>query len=192
MFRAKGWDVLLLTEPIDEFMLPSLHVQYKGKSLEAVDRGDIDADSDKPVEGSEQYQELFKFLKTRIPEVSDIRLSRRLKESASCLVADGAAMGANYERILQKMGRLDENHESKRVLELNGEHPTVIAIRELYGKNADDPRIENYRRLLYEEAVIAEGSKLKDPTAFARRINELIALTLGNTSKSGVKGKAEA
>ncbi len=176
-YRAKGWDVLLLSETIDEFMLPSMR-QYKDKSLKAVDRGDADEDAKKPVEGSEKYEDLIKFLKTRISEVSEIRLSRRLKESASCLVTDGAAMSANYERILHKLGRLGEGHESKRVLELNGEHPAVAGLRDLYARDANDPRVENYGRLLYEEAVIAEGSKLKDPTAFARRINELIAATL--------------
>ena len=62
----------------------------------------------------------------------------------------------------------------RRILELNGEHPAVVALRELYEKNAEDPRVEMYGRLLYEQAVIAEGSKIKDPAAFARRINELL------------------
>ena len=70
--------------------------------------------------------------------------------------------------------------ESKRVLELNGEHAAVKGLRDLYAKNSNDPRLEAHARLLYEQAVIAEGSKLKDPSAFAKRINELIAKDLGN------------
>ena len=57
---------------------------------------------------------------------------------------------------------------------VNGEHPAVVALRELYTKTPDDPRVEQYARLFYDQAVIAEGSKVKDPTAFARRINELL------------------
>jgi molecular chaperone HtpG len=75
---------------------------------------------------------------------------------------------------MQRMGRADEAAGSRRILELNGEHPAVEAMRDLYEKNAEDPRVESYGRLLYEQAVIAEGSKVKDPTAFARRINDLL------------------
>ena len=95
------------------------------------------------------------------------------------LVADGAAMSAHYEQLLRRMNR-EGPAESKRVLELNGEHPAILALRALFEKNPGDPRIETHGRLLYEQAVIAEGSKLKDPAAFAKRINELLAKDLGN------------
>lgn len=177
VFRAKGWNVLLMTDPIDEFMIPSLR-EFKGKKLAPVDRGDLDKSVvPEPPAGSDAFKGLFDFLKTKLPEVSDIRLSSRLKQSASCLVADGAAMSAHFERLMKRMNRESEG-ESKRVLELNGEHPAVTSLRNLFLKNADDPRIETHGRLLYEQAVIAEGSKLKDPTAFASRINDLIAKDL--------------
>lgn len=86
-------------------------------------------------------------------------------------------MSANFERIMRRMNRESEG-ESKRVLELNGEHPAVIALRDLFEKNRSDPRLETHGRLLYEQAVIAEGSKLKDPSAFAKRINDLLAKDL--------------
>jgi molecular chaperone HtpG len=178
VFRAKGWNVLLLTDPIDEFIMPSLG-NFKGKKLVAVDRDKLDesvAPPERPAE-SEQFKSLFDYLKSAIAEVSDIRLSTRLKESASCLVADGAATSAHFERLMRRLNREDEV-ESKRVLELNGEHPTVIALRDLYAKNPQDARIASHGRLLYEQAVIAEGSKLKDPAGFARRINELLAKDL--------------
>ena len=66
------------------------------------------------------------------------------------------------------------NH-TKRVLEVNPEHAAVVAMRELHEKKPDDARLEAYTRLLYDQAVLAEGSKVKDPSAFARRINELLA-----------------
>jgi molecular chaperone HtpG len=172
-FRGRGWDVLLLTDPVDEFMTASLH-QYRDKPLKAADRGDLEPKGDtKKPETSDRYKALFEALKAKLPEVADVRLSSRLKESAACLVADEHGMTAHMERLLQRMGRADEG-ASKRVLELNGEHPAVEALRKLHEKDANDPRIESYARLLYDQAVIAEGSKVKDPLALAQRINELL------------------
>ena len=178
VFRAKGWNVLLMTDPIDEFWLPTFG-KFKDKELTPVDRGELDEQAKEKPATSPEFATLFAFLKGKIPEVGDIRLSTRLKESASCLVADGAAMSAHMERLMRRLNRGGEE-ESKRVLELNAEHPAVTALRDLYAKNPQDPRIETHGRLLYEQAAIAEGSKLKDPAAFARRINDLIAKDLQN------------
>jgi molecular chaperone HtpG len=79
------------------------------------------------------------------------------------------------ERLLRRIGRGPAVPESKRILELNPDHPAVAAVRLLFDKDSRDPRIEDYCRLLYDEAVIAEGSRVKDPAALARRINDLLA-----------------
>ncbi len=170
-YRAKGWEVLLLTEPIDEFLMPSLP-EYKGKPMKPIDRAETDVPADEPTADTAQFKDFLDALKTKLPDISDVRLSKRLTESASCLVADRDAMTAHYERLMQKLGRADG--ESKRVLELNPGHPAVTALRDLFTKDSSDSRIETYGRLLYEEAVIAEGSKLKDPGGFTRRLNELL------------------
>ena len=94
------------------------------------------------------------------------------------LVADEGAMSAHMERLMQRMGRGEEVQPAKRMLELNPEHPAVQALQKLAEKDAADPRIEAYGRLLYDQAVIAEGSRVKDPAAFARRINDLLAKAL--------------
>jgi molecular chaperone HtpG len=178
-FRARGWDVLLLTDPVDEFLAGSLHT-YKEKPLKAADRGELDSDKDaKKPEAAEQYKGLFETLKAKLPEVADVRLSSRLKESAACLVADEHGMTAHLERLMQRMGRFEPMGQSKRVLELNGEHPAIQALHKLHEKDKNDPRVESYARLLYDQAVIAEGSKVKDPLAFARRINELLVKDVG-------------
>jgi molecular chaperone HtpG len=171
-FREKGQDVLLWTDPIDEFMVQSL-ASYKGKTLKAVDRVD-------PGEGAVDESEKKKFaglldaLKGKLPEVSDVRLSTRLKESAACLVAGEGAMSAHLERLMQRWGKADEFGHDKRILELNAGHPAVQALHRLHEKDPQDGRLEGYARLLYDQAVIAEGSRVKDPAAFARRINELL------------------
>jgi molecular chaperone HtpG len=172
-FKAKGQEVLLLTDPIDEFVVAAL-AEYKGKKLKAVDRGTMDGAAVEE-EKKKRFEGLLHYMKQKLGEVKEVRLSSRLKESAACLVADEGAMGAHLERLMRQMGRGQELPGSQRILELNADHPAVEAMQKLHAANATDPRLEIYCRLLYDEAVIAEGSKVKDPLSFARRINELLA-----------------
>src|SRR5204863_2507319 len=132
-FRAKGRDVLLLTDPIDEFAVPQLG-SYKGKQLKAADRGDTAAGDDVPAATKEQFAPLVSFLKGKLPEVSDVRLTTRLTDSAACLVADGPAVGAHMERLMERMGR--DAGANKRALELNPNSPAVQAVRELHNRDA--------------------------------------------------------
>jgi molecular chaperone HtpG len=172
-FKAKGRDVLLLTDPVDEFVIPS-YGTYKGKSLKAADRGDTATGEEVPAELKVQFAGVLAAIKGKLPEVADVRLTTRLTESAACLVAEGAAVSAHLERLMERMGRAGEA-AAKRVLELNPKNPAVEALRQLHAKDAADPRIEAYARLLYDQAVIAEGSTVADPVAFAKRVNDLIA-----------------
>jgi molecular chaperone HtpG len=172
-FRAKGFDVLLMTDPVDEFAIPHLG-RYKDKPLQAADRAEAKAaDGDVPADVQEKYAGLIATIKGVLPEVADVRLTRRLTESAACLVADAGALSAHLERLLRRAG--EGGPATKRVLELNPENPAVAAVRELHARTPDDPRVGAYARLLYEQAVVAEGSRIADPTDFARRLNELIA-----------------
>jgi molecular chaperone HtpG len=171
-FKEKGQEVLLLTEPIDEFVVQSLP-EYKGKRLKAVDKGEITG-SDIDEETKKRFQPLLDFMKEKLNEIKEVRLSKRLKESAACLVADEWAMGAHMERFMHRIGKGGDIPAAKRILEVNPEHPTVDAIQKLHAKNAADERLEKYCRILYDQAVIAEGSRVKDPVLFARRINELL------------------
>jgi molecular chaperone HtpG len=172
-FRAQDQEVLLLTEPIDEFVVGALH-EFKGKTLKAADKGALDAAA---VDETRQktFQPLLDLLKSSLPEVKDVRLSQRLKESAVCLVADEGELGAHMERLMQRMGRGQEIPAAKKILEVNPDHPTIAALQQLLAGNASDPRLEQYGRLLYEQALLAEGSKLPDPAGFAKRLNDVIA-----------------
>jgi len=169
--KAQGREVLLMTEPIDEFGVEALG-EYKGKKLKAADKGapTVNVDEQK----KEKYKSLLDVLKTRIADVKEVRLSTRLKDSAACLVADDGDMSSHMERLMKRMGRADAP-ESKRVLELNPDHPAIEALQSVFTKDATDARIETYGRILYDQALIAEGSKIKDSIAFAKRINELLA-----------------
>ena len=145
----------------------------EGKRLQAADRSEAATDAEIPPELKERFAAVIGVFKEKVPEVSDVRLTKRLTESASCLVADAEAMSAHMERIMERFGRGEGG--SKRILELNPDNAAVTALRDLHANNASDPRLETYVRLLYEQAVIAEGSKVLDPSSFAKRINELIA-----------------
>jgi len=182
VFRDRDWDVLFMTDPIDEFVVPSL-TEYKEKKLKPVDRTEVEADEVTKVKAEEHektYKSFIERLKETITEVQDIRLTTRLKESASCLITDEGMPGANMERLMQRMGQTEGMPMGQRILELNPEHQVVGGLQKLFDANPEDARIESYSRLLYEEAVIAEGSKLNDPVAFARRVNELLAKGLAD------------
>src|SRR5207245_741335 len=92
--------------------------EYKGKQLRAVDRGELKAGAIDEAKQKE-FQGLLDFMKGKLPEVQDVRLSNRLKESAACLVAEEGAMGAHMERLLRRMGRGDEVAPAKKILEVN-------------------------------------------------------------------------
>jgi molecular chaperone HtpG len=174
-FRRRGWDVLLLTDPIDGFVFPALH-DYKGKPLKPADRhtpGLPPEDQKKVEEATETFQGLLLLLKEKLPEVKEVRLSSRLTESAACLATDEGGLDPHTERLLRKLRQTDEG-ESPRILELNPAHPAVQGLLKIHAANPEDPRIENHVRLLHAQAVLAEGSRLVDPSEVIRRINELL------------------
>jgi molecular chaperone HtpG len=174
-FKAKGQEVLLLTDPVDEYVVSHLS-EYKGKRLKAADKGEVEAEqTDEQKQKAEQFKPLLETLKQKLSEVKDVRLSHRLKESAACLVADEYGPTAHMERLMHRLGQAESPMAFKRILELNPDHPAVQKMRQLLEANEDDPKIENYARLLLDEATIAEGSTIKDPAAFAKRVNDLIA-----------------
>ena len=174
-FRAKGFDVLLMTDPMDEFTIPQMN-EYKGKKLQPADRGDVAAaEGEIPTEVKDRFAGLLAALKAKLSEVGDVRLTRRLTESAACLVSEGG-MSAHMERLFARAGEMG-GAASKRILELNPDSPAVEAVRQVHESAPDDPKLDDYARLLYDQAVIAEGNRIADPVGFARRVNDLLTAT---------------
>ena len=171
-FKAKSWEVLLLTDPADEIVLDGLH-EYQGKHLKAIDKVGLEQ-ANLGDETKKRFEPLCAFFKEKIADIADARLTTRLKESAVCLVADEHAMSASMERFMARIQRDRTLPASKRILEINPEHPLIDAMEKLLAKDNSDPRLERYARLLYDQAVILEGSKVKDPMALAQRINETL------------------
>ncbi len=184
-FRSKGYEVLFLTDPVDEWVVQAL-TEYDGKKLKAVDRGDIELESEeekkaseeKKKEQQEQYKGLLEFIKGKLEEnVKEVRFSSRLTESACCLVADEYGLNANMERIMKAMNQ--EVPKSKRILELNPNHPIVQVLEEMYAADNTNPRLADYCGLLLDQALLTEGSPIKDPLKFTRLVSELMVKAKG-------------
>jgi molecular chaperone HtpG len=176
-YRARGEAVLLLTDPIDEYLVSHLS-EYKGKRLKAADKGEAPATEDTAEQkaAAEKFKPLLEALKTKLADsTGDVRLSHRLKESAACLVADEYAPSAHLERLMRRMGQGTNRVPPNRTLELNPEHPVVQRLLSLFTADAADARVEQYGLLLLDQATIAEGSAITDPAGFARRMNALMA-----------------
>ncbi|MCF7848269.1 MAG: molecular chaperone HtpG [Kiritimatiellales bacterium] len=171
-FKADGKEVLLMIEPIDEFVIPQL-TEYKGKKLRAVNKGDLEEDKEKLKEEEKQFEGFLGFAKDLLDGVKEVKLTTRLKDSAACLVGDEYSMSPHIEEMMRRMGQDVPKHES--VLELNPEHPIVKKVQAMYAADKEDPKIGTFTKLLHDQAVIASGAKLDDPAGFAARINELLA-----------------
>ena len=175
VFKKRGHEVLFMTDPIDEWVVQGLN-EYEEKPFKAVDKGEIEATETEKIqaqEAQEKYSDLLSALAAKLPDVKEVRLSTRLTDSASCLVVDDAAMGAHLEKLLRQLDQ-ESVPQSARILELNPEHPAVEALQNIFNANGEDQRIEDWGRLLYDQAVMAEGTMVSDPVAFAKRVNDLM------------------
>jgi len=183
-FERRGYEVILLADPIDEWVTMSL-TEYGGKKLVAIDRGDIDLGSEeekkaaqeKKKEQEEKVKDLLGALQKHLDEdIKEVRLSSRLTDSACCLVNDEGGMSAHMERILKAMDQ--EVPPSKRILELNAEHPLVAKLDAAFKVDAGDSRIKDYADLLMCQALIAEGSPVKNPARFAKLVSDLMTRSM--------------
>ncbi len=186
-FKAKGIEVLLLTDPVDEFWIPSVGT-YDDKSFRSVTRGDIDVSAIKGKEGDAKPEDdtakdpaelasLTALLKVTLSDaVKDVRPSRRLTNSAVCLVADEGDVDMHLERILRQHNQTDE--QSKRILEINPKHSLIRRLAQSVGATGDaalgPDMVSDVAFLLLDQARIAEGEPVADANAFARRLTSVM------------------
>ncbi len=182
-FKAKGVEVLVLSDHIDEFWLQHI-TEFEGKPLKSITRGaaDLDqikageenAEDDKPEEAD--LAALIAAIKVELGEtVKDVRPSKRLTDSPVCLIADDGDMDVNLERLLKRHGQLE--HGMPRVLELNPTHAmiTTLAERAQAESASDDSLLKDAAHLLLDQARIVEGETPTDPSEFARRLGTVMA-----------------
>ncbi len=170
--KEKDIEVLLMTDPIDEWVIRDLQ-EFEKKTFKSAEKGDLELDKvdDKK---KEQYTVLFDFIKTSLDEkVKEVKPSTHLKDSVACLSGDAYDMSAYMEKILKASGQ--DVPKTKRVLELNMDHPLIAKIKALYEKDKDAPALKDYTDLLLDMAVISEGGKLDNPSRFGKVIGDLMA-----------------
>ncbi|HRI65824.1 MAG TPA: molecular chaperone HtpG [Polyangium sp.] len=173
-FKKRGYDVLFLTDPVDEWFVQSTH-EYDKRKLRSIAHGDIDLGDEEKKDNekaSEDIKSAVDAVKKALGDrVKDVRASRRLTNSASCLVAGEGDMGVNMERIMRIMG--EEAPTAKRILELNPENPIVKNLNTVAERNAGSEQIGLWAELLYEQALLAEGV-VNDPAKLVRNIQDLL------------------
>jgi molecular chaperone HtpG len=173
--KDKGFEILYLTDDVDEFALKMLN-EFEGKEFKSVSSGDLGLESEdekKQVEQqSEEYKDLLAFMKESLKDkVSEVRLSQRLKTHPVCLTSDGA-LTLEMEKILNAM---PSEHQIKadRILEINGGHPVFATLQGLF--KDDKEKLAAYSDILYNQALLIEGLPIEDPVAFSNAVCGLMA-----------------
>jgi molecular chaperone HtpG len=183
-FRAKGYEVLLLTDPVDELWVDAVG-EYGGKRLQSIAKGqvDLDAADDPEAAKSEREQQrtdfagLLAWMQTTLQdEVKEVRLSTRLTTSPACIVGDAHDITPALARMYRAMGQ--DLPPIKRILELNPHHPLVAGLRRAHAERRDDEKLAETVELLYGTALLAEGGEPGDPARFARLVAERLERTL--------------
>lgn len=174
IFKKKDVEVLLLTDRVDEWLV-SHFTDYKGKHLQSVAKGELDLgeledqDEEEQKKVAEEHKGMVERIQNALGEaVKEVRVSQRLTESPACLVVGDYDMSANLQRVFAQLGQDAPN--TKPILEINPGHPLVIKM----DQEPDEDLFADLARILFDQAVLAEGGQLEDPTAFVRRLNKLM------------------
>jgi molecular chaperone HtpG len=175
VFRKKGIEVLLLSDRVDEWAFSGL-TEFEGKKLQSVAKGELDLEQFTDEEEKKQQEaaatelkDVLEQMKSVLGEsVKDIRVTHRLTDSPACLVVENNDMSANLERLLKSAGQ--DVQGSKPILEVNPTHPLVSKLK---AESAGD-KFGDWTQLLFDQALLAEGGQLEDPSAFVKRLNGLM------------------
>ncbi len=173
-FKEKGYEVLLMTDDIDDIILSRLD-KYQDKEFQSAIKGDLDlGDSSKKEEKQKEYGDLLALMQNQLKDlVGDVRVSGRLKDSAVCLVAGEHDLDPQMEKMFRAMGQ--DVPKGQRALEVNPDHPLIARMQDLFAADAESGRLKEYVDLLYDQALLLEGDRPRDPVAFAKAMSKLMA-----------------
>jgi molecular chaperone HtpG len=183
-FRAKGFEVLLLADPVDEIWVEPVG-EFDGKRFQSIAKGQVDLDTEEEKQTAEaerdqqkkDFADLLSWMATTLQEdVKEVRLSSRLTTSPACIVGDTYDVTPTLEKMYRAMGQ--DVPRIKRILELNPTHPLVSGLQKAYGERKDDAGLAETAELLYGMALLAEGGELNDPARFIRLLTDRLARTL--------------
>jgi len=181
VFRRKGVEVLLMADPVDEWVVGSID-KFEDHPLQSVSHGDVDLSAiaggepgaaAKP-ETSDQLGRCVEAVQKALgSKVKQVRASQRLTESVSCLVSEEGSMSPTMERVMKMLDR--EVEEPQRILEINPEHPFVLNLARLVESNPDSDQIGTFSELLLDQALLAEGM-VPDPAGLLKRMQQIMTL----------------
>jgi len=176
-FRAKGYEVLLLTDQVDEVWIDAVPT-FEDKPLASIARGEVDLGGDEVDEDTKEgFDALTSWMAMALSEdVKEVRLSHRLVDSAAVLVGEPGDLTPTLEKMYRAMGQ--PLPKVKRTLELNPKHPLVTGLKAAHETQADDPALADTTHLLYGMALLAEGGELTEPAAFVSVLSQRLASTL--------------
>lgn len=187
-FKAKGYEVLLLTDPVDEVWVESIH-EFDGKPLQSVAKGEVDLDSEADKAGQEaerqereqEFADLTAWLKEALSDhVKEVRLSTRLTDSPACLITDTFGITPALARMYRASGQ--PVPVEKRILELNPNHALIAGLRQAHSSRGADDELTGTAELLYGTALLAEGGVLEDPARFAGLLADRLTRAVGDQS----------
>jgi len=174
IFRKNDIEVLLLTDDVDEIAVMHL-AEFDGHSLQSVSKGDLDLSgliTEEATDNQDKLDEetLTEKVKTCLGDrVKEVRMTQRLTDSPSCLVADENEMSAHLGRLLRSSGQ--QVPDQKPIMELNGSHGLVRVLSD----ETNDEQFADWVHVLFDQALLSEGGQLEDPSAFVRRLNNMFA-----------------
>ena len=172
--QEKGYEMLCLTDNVDEFALRML-MKYDDKEFRNISADDLELESAEEKEKTqalaEENKDLLAFVKDALGDkVKDVRVSGKLKSHPVCITTDGM-ISTEMEKVINAMPA-QEKIKAQRVLEINGEHPIFQRLQELYAKDKD--RLKLYAEVLYDQALLIEGISLEDPSDFSQKLCQLL------------------
>jgi molecular chaperone HtpG len=181
--KARGFEVLYLTDPVDEWAVRAM-TSFDGKPLRSamdekleLGKAEGDAEGAEPTPPSESDNVLLQHFQEVLAEhVSQVRVSERLTDSPSCLVVPDGGLGPHIERLLRMQQGADMPTQ-KRILEINTKHPLIKALAELHKQGGKSETVGESIELIYDQALLAEGSPIDDPARMAKRLTKLLQST---------------
>ncbi len=173
VFKEKGIEVLIMTDDFDDIIITGLG-KYKEKEFQSAIKGDLDLGEGNKEEQKKEYGDLLELMKEELKGlVGEVRISGRLKDSAVCLVAGEHDLDPKMVKMFEAMGQSVPKGE--RVLEVNPSHELIGRMKELFAADKGSAQLKEYVGLLYDQALLLEGDRPRDPVAFARAMSKLMA-----------------
>lgn len=175
LLKDKGYEILYLTDDVDEFALQMLHT-FEEKEFKSVSSDDLEIEESKEEKEAaekqaEESKDMLECMKEALGDkVAEVRLSQRLKSHPVCLTAKGG-LSIEMEKVLNSMP-VDQKIQAERVLEINAKHPILETLNKVYGEDKD--AVKKYAKLLYDQALLIEGLPVEDPVAFSNAVCELM------------------